>query len=243
MHETSRGVFDAFLSWGWSDGPRVVPLGFHREPVVRRTQSDLLVVLGPITRQTDSLSTLDASRIVDLRRFITDFVALLPHHIRERVVVRPKIGGKGKPARLDTHAAATLFAGLPLSDPSQDLVEAMSRCRVMVVTSPQTTFAVSASGEIPTIAAWPDGWLVSTDAIRAMLESYRRAGALVVTAQELAARICQIWNDPVGWWTHSSVTDVRLVHHELLARATDDLPRSMARSVLQRASATNSTVS
>jgi putative transferase (TIGR04331 family) len=85
-------------------------------------------------------------------------------------------------------------------DSSETLENAMSKSKILVHTTPQTTYLEAFCANHPSICYWnPDSNLIRTD-LYPYFEALEEAGILHFSPESAANKLNQISNDPFTWW-------------------------------------------
>ncbi len=137
-------IIDKFLSWG--------KIGVESNMVPTCVQSisesfkpskngDVLVVLGPITRNSDIYGMLGVQSNSNYFKFLDEFLSLLSDEVRSQTIVRPKSASQArKPARVSSGQAKNIFSTQTKIDGGEvGLNQRLKSCRLAVVTYNETT--------------------------------------------------------------------------------------------------------
>ena len=152
-------VVDRFLSWGWSDDSKIVTptcVQSHHEIFKPNRNGGVLIVLGPITRNSDIYGMLgvqsNSAYLDNLKKLVT----LLPESIRNQTMIRPKNASSiGKPARVSGQQIFKIFDGaVEIDFGSVGLSETLSGNRMSVVTYNETTVPNNLMAGYPMIIFW-----------------------------------------------------------------------------------------
>ena len=203
-------VIDKFLSWG--------KIGFDSKVAPACVQSisesfkpskygDLIVVLGPITRNSDIYGMLGVQSNSSYFKFLDKFLFLLSDEVRSQTIVRPKSASQvRKPARVSSGQAKDIFSTHTKIDGGDvGLNQRLKSCRLAVVTYNETTIPTNMMNEFPTIALWDPKYVRLNSQAEIVYHQMHEAKILFYSPQLAAEHITQIWSDVEGWWNSAQV--------------------------------------
>ena len=208
--EYESSVIDKFLSWG--------KIGFESNVAPACVQSisesfkpskdgDALVVLGPITRNSDIYGMLGVQSNSTYFKFLDEFLSLLSDEVRSQTIVRPKSASQvRKPARVSSGQARDIFSTHMRIDGGEvGLNQSLKSCRLAVVTYNETTIPTNMMNEFPTIALWDPKYVRLNSQAEIVYHQMHEAKILFYSPQLAAEHITQIWSDVEGWWNSPQV--------------------------------------
>ena len=208
--EYEASVVDKFLSWG--------KIGFESNVAPACVQSiseifkpskdgDLLVVLGPITRNSDIYGMLGVQSNSTCFRFLDEFVFSLSDEVRSQTIVRPKSASQvRKPARVSSGQVKDIFSTHTKIDGGEvGLNQRLKSCRLAVVTYNETTIPTNIMNGFPTIALWDPKYVRLNSQAEIVYHQMHEAKILFYSPQLAAEHITQIWPDVEGWWNSAQV--------------------------------------
>jgi putative transferase (TIGR04331 family) len=203
-------VIDKFLSWG--------KIGFESKVAPACVQSiseifkpnkdgDVLVVLGPITRNSDIYGILGVQSNSTYFKFLDKFLFSLSDEVRSQTIVRPKSASQvRKPARVSSSQAKDIFSRHTKIDGGDvGLNQRLKSCRLAVVTYNETTIPTNMMNEFPTIALWDPKYVRLNSQAEIVYHQMHEAKILFYSPQLAAEHITQIWSDVEGWWNSAQV--------------------------------------
>lgn len=89
------------------------------------------------------------------------------------------------------------------------LTPQMLACRLLVLDHHGTTMLEALAANVPTVLYWTrEAWPLTPES-EALLDVLARAGIWHATAEEAAAKVNQVWEDPATWWRSTAVQDAR----------------------------------
>ncbi len=208
--EYESSVIDKFLSWG--------KIGFESNVAPACVQSisesfksskdgDVLVVLGPITRNSDIYGMLGVQSNSTYFKFLDEFLSLLSDEVRSQTIVRPKSASQvRKPARVSSGQAKDIFSTYTKIDGGEvGLNQRLKSCRLAVVTYNETTIPTNMMNGFPTIALWDPKYVRLNPQAEIVYHQMHEAKILFYSSQLAAEHITQIWSDVEGWWNSGQV--------------------------------------
>jgi len=203
-------VVDKFLSWGEiSFDSKVAPACVQSisESFKPSKYGDLIVVLGPITRNSDIYGMLGVQSNSTYFKFLDTFLSLLSDEVRSQTIVRPKSASQvRKPARVSSSQAKDIFSRHTKIDGGDvGLNQRLKSCRLAVVTYNETTIPTNMMNGFPTIALWDPKYVRLNSQAEMVYHQMHEAKILFYLPQLAAEHITQIWPDVEGWWNSAQV--------------------------------------
>ncbi len=214
---------DRFMSWGWSDDSKIVKptcVQSHHEKFKPNRNGGVLIVLGPITRNSDIYGMLgvqsNSAYLDNLKKLVT----LLPESIRRQTMIRPKNASSiGKPARVSGQQISEILGGaVEIDFGSVGLNEILSTSRMSVVTYNETTVPNNLMAGYPTIFFWDAKYEQLNWRANIFYEQLLSAKILHYTPESAAQHIADIWEHVDLWWTSEEVLQARETFCENFAR-------------------------
>jgi putative transferase (TIGR04331 family) len=208
--EYESSVVDKFLSWGEiSFDSKVAPACVQSisESFKPSKNGDLIVVLGPITRNSDIYGMLGVQSNSTYFRFLDEFVFSLSDEVRSQTIVRPKSASQvRKPARVSSGQAKNIFSTHTKIDGGEvGLNQRLKSCRLAVVTYNETTIPTNIMNGFPTIALWDPKYVRLNSQAELVYHQMHETKILFYSPQLAAEHITQIWSDVEGWWNSPQV--------------------------------------
>jgi putative transferase (TIGR04331 family) len=208
--EYELSVIDKFLSWGKiSREAKVAPACVQSisESFNPSKDGDLLVVLGPITRNSDIYGMLGVQSNSTYFKFLDKFLSLLSDEILSLTIVRPKSASQvRKPARVSSSQTKDIFSTHTNIDGGEvGLNQRLKSCRLAVVTYNETTIPTNMMNGFPTIALWDPKYVRLNSQAEIVYNQMHDAKILFYSPQLAAEHITQIWSDVEGWWNSAQV--------------------------------------
>ena len=211
------------MSWGWSDDSKIVTptcVQSHHEIFKPNRNGGVLIVLGPITRNSDIYGMLgvqsNSAYLDNLKKLVT----LLPESIRNQTMIRPKNASSiGKPARVSGQQIFKIFDGaVEIDFGSVGLSETLSGNRMSVVTYNETTVPNNLMAGYPMIIFWDAKYEQLKLHANIFYEQLLSAKILHHTPESAAQHIADIWENVDLWWTSEEVLQARETFCENFAR-------------------------
>ena len=214
---------DRFISWGWSDDSKIVMptcVQTHHKKFKPTSNGGLLIVLGPITRNSDIYGILGVQSNSTYLDNLNKLIVLLPETIRKQTTIRPKRASSvGKPARVSGQQIFEILGGAVEVDfGSVGLNETLCRNRISIVTYNETTVPNNVMAGYPTIIFWdPKHEQLNLRASK-FYEQLLVAKILHHSPESAARHLVDIWEDIDAWWTSEEVLQARETFCENFAR-------------------------
>ena len=215
---------DRFLSWGWTDIFKrvVVPTCVQspQEKFSPKKTGGLLVVLGPVTRNSDVYQMLGAQSNSSYLDYLKVLINLLPEYILEKTQVRPKNASAiSKPARASAQQVSELLGNLiEIDTGGLSLSAKQSQNRLSIVTYNETTIPTNLLAGYPTVAVWDPKYVRLTSLAKNIYEELLVSKILHHSPESAAQHLVDVWDDVDAWWTSKLVLQARETFCENFAR-------------------------
>ncbi|MFZ9648229.1 MAG: LIC12162 family transferase [Ilumatobacteraceae bacterium] len=213
--EYELAVVDKFLSWARvSDrkNTEACCVQVQLEEPTPANDGNLLVVLGPVTRNSDIYGMLVVQSNSNYFKLLADFVRALPNHVLTQTLVRPKNASvTRKPARVGADQILNIFdRNIEIDFGGQSLNQRLAKSRLAVVTYNETTIPTNLMANFPTVALWDPNYVRLNDRAAAVYEELLKAKILFHSPTDAAKHISAIWSDVDSWWNSEIVQTARL---------------------------------
>ena len=203
-------VVDKFLSWSKNCfEPKIVSACVQSvsESFEPNQKGNLLVVLGPITRNSDIYGMLGVQSNSDYFKLLDKFVSSLSSEVRAQTIVRPKSASQTrKPARVSSDQVVNIFStSVDIDDGGVGLNQRLMSSRLAVVTYNETTIPTNMMFGFPTIALWDPKYVRLNTQAEEIYHKMLEAKILFYSPQLAAEHITRIWSDVENWWNSPQV--------------------------------------
>ena len=207
-------VVDKFMSWGkYKTEKNIAPTCIQSisERFSSNQHGTLLVVLGPITRNSDIFGMLGVQSNGSYFKLLNDFICGLSSDIRAQTIVRPKSASQvRKPARVSSDQVSNIFSiPVTIDHGGADLNQRLIDSRLAVVTYNETTIPMNMMFGFPTIALWDPKYVRLNKQAEAVYHQMFEAKILFHSPQLAAEHITEIWSDIETWWNSPQVRQAR----------------------------------
>ncbi len=213
--EYELAVVDKFFSWARVSNRKNTEaccVQVQLEEPTPANDGNLLVVLGPVTRNSDIYGMLVVQSNSNYFKLLADFVRALPNHVLTQTLVRPKNASvTRKPARVGADQILNIFdRNIEIDFGGQSLNQRLAKSRLAVVTYNETTIPTNLMANFPTIALWDPNYVRLNDRAAAVYEELLKAKILFHSPTDAAQHISAIWSDVDSWWNSEIVQTARL---------------------------------
>ena len=213
--EYELAVVDKFFSWARVSNRKNTEaccVQVQLEEPTPANDGNLLVVLGPVTRNSDIYGMLVVQSNSNYFKLLADFVRALPNHVLTQTLVRPKNASvTRKPARVGADQILNIFdRNIEIDFGGQSLNQRLAKSRLAVVTYNETTIPTNLMANFPTIALWDPNYVRLNDRAAAVYEELLNAKILFHSPTDAAQHISEIWSDVDSWWNSEIVQSARL---------------------------------
>ena len=208
--EYELSVVDKFLSWGKNSfEPKITPTCVQSvsESFEPNQNGNLLVVLGPITRNSDIYGMLGVQSNSTYFKFLDELISSLSGEVRAQTIVRPKSASQvRKPARVSSDQVENIFSmPIDIDHGEIGLNQRLMSSRLAVVTYNETTIPTNMMFGFPTIALWDPKYVRLNTQAEETYHKMHEAKILFYSPQLAAEHITRIWSDVEGWWNSPEV--------------------------------------
>ena len=208
--EYELSVVDKFLSWGKYQNEKIITSACVQsvsESFEPNQKGNLLVVLGPITRNSDIYGMLGVQSNSDYFKFLDELVSSLSGEVRAQTIVRPKSASQTrKPARVSSDQVVNIFStSVDIDDGGVGLNQRLMSSRLAVVTYNETTIPTNMMFGFPTIALWDPKYVRLNIQAEEIYHKMYEAKILFYSPQLAAEHITRIWSDVENWWNSPQV--------------------------------------
>ncbi|MFZ9165864.1 MAG: hypothetical protein ACO22N_07330, partial [Ilumatobacteraceae bacterium] len=213
--EYELAVVDKFFSWARVSNRKNTEaccVQVQLEEPTPANDGNLLVVLGPVTRNSDIYGMLVVQSNSNYFKLLADFVRALPNHVLTQTLVRPKNASvTRKPARVGADQILNIFdRNIEIDFGGQSLNQRFAKSRLAVVTYNETTIPTNLMANFPTVALWDPNYVRLNDRAAAVYEELLKAKILFHSPTDAAQHISEIWSDVDSWWNSEIVQSARL---------------------------------
>jgi putative transferase (TIGR04331 family) len=102
------------------------------------------------------------------------------------------------------------------------LFDQLNQSRLCIVTNNATVYLENFSANFPTILFWNPKYIEVRDSVKPYFDDLRRVGVLHDTPESAAAKVNDVYNDPISWWKSSEIQEVKNKFCLQFARSSDD---------------------
>ena len=212
QHEIS--VCDYYFSWGWekSDQPKVIPISSGQlaglMPEIKPDPEGMIIWLGTaVTRYSSQLVSVPMGRqMLDYLNFQQRFAQAVSPSVHRLLVRRlfPMNYDWDEELRwkeMDPHL--TIYKG------NKSMYQQLNESRLCIGTYNSTTHLETLSRNFPTITYYDPKFNELRELAKPYFEDLRQAGILHETPESAAAKVNEVYMDPLSWWNSAEVQDVK----------------------------------
>jgi len=215
LEEHQIRISDTFLTWGWMsdkhENTRPLPaasLNLVREQAKPSSCGRILLVEMALSRYSFIPQFLCGTPS-GFMHYLKDqfrFVECLSRESRALLTVRLYSGDYLWSQR---ERWEDRFSGVQCSDGKNPILEELLRSRLAVCTYNATTFIETFVANYPTVLFWhPERWEVRPAAVP-YYNSLRNAGILHDSPESAAAKVDEVADEPMVWWSQPRVQDAK----------------------------------
>ena len=216
-------VVDGFLSWGWSsDSEVIVPtcVQSHQQDFKPNKTGGLLIVLGPLTRNSDIYGMLGVQSNSSYLNNIELIISNLPSKVLDQTQVRPKnASSTNKPARVSGQQISQILGnGVEIDFGTHSLNLTQSQNRLSIVTYNETTIPTNLMAGYPTIVFWDPKYEKLDSTAQQIHDRLFETKILHYSGETVAQHVDEIWDDIDSWWQSPETTKARNLYCNYFAR-------------------------
>ena len=216
-------VVDGFLSWGWSsDSEVIVPtcVQSHQQDFKPNKTGGLLIVLGPLTRNSDIYGMLGVQSNSSYLNNIELIISNLPSKVLDQTQVRPKnASSTNKPARVSGQQISQILGNdVEIDFGTHSLNLTQSQNRLSIVTYNETTIPTNLMAGYPTIVFWDPRYEKLNSTAQKIHDRLFETQILHYSAETVAMHVGEFWDDIDSWWQSPETTKARNLYCNYFAR-------------------------
>jgi len=205
-----RVASDAFLTWGWTEGPKEVPSFIFKtaglKPPKRLPHGRLLLIQLHPEHRFGPQDLYFESGIY--QRYQFEFVDALPAAIRDQLTVRLH------PAHVgfswdDEKRWRDRYPELRIEGGAARVDQLIAQSRLVVHSYDSSGILELLSLDSPVMCFWPRGLAHLLPHTKPHYESLQRCGILADSPEQLASWVAERWDDIDGWWASAAVQAAR----------------------------------
>lgn len=212
-------ISDVFYSWGWTSKenlnkakPLPNPRLSHQLPKDALSNLNrhktILFVGTSYPRYTIYLSSAPVnSQFNDYLCMREEFARSLPAEYRSFLLFRlyPYDFGHFESDRLKEE-----FPNLRFDNHRLSFAKQLLKTRIAIIDHPMSSYLEALSYNFPCLLFWnPDYWEVREEAVP-FFDRLRKAGILFDTAESAAAKLAEVYDEPLHWWLSKEVQSARI---------------------------------
>ena len=204
-------IFDKYFSWGWKpeDQPKAIPLSSGKlagiKKKIRVDPKGGILWLG-LSRTRYSYMMMTVPRMPDYLKEQERFVAAISPEARRLLSMRcnPIDLGWNEVKRL-----ADVFPSLKVYRGKKPMFFDLNRSRLCISTYNSTTYLETFAANYPTLLFWDP----EQNELRSLAQPYfddlRRSGIFHESPESAAAKVNEIYQDPLSWWMSPEVQEAK----------------------------------
>jgi len=226
---------DKFLTWGWTDSLQQHMLAFIFKTVSQKEKTHdsnggLLLIEDMTYHRLDSWD-----RPHEFKSYFADqivFIEKLQNIPRQALTIRLHHSYRYfKSSEVDRWRDFDCSLKIDTGDkPIQKLV---SQSRLIIHSYDSTGILETLSQNIPTLAFWQNNLDHLRDSAKPYYQLLVDAGIVHLTAESVAAKVNEVWDDVEGWWAQSAIQEARKQFCDRYARVSQN-PVSDLKKLLQK---------
>lgn len=218
-------IYDRFYTWGWqADGEqKTVPLSAGKFAQVQRTlapdsRGNILWVAMSMPRYSYWMYSVPIGpQMLDYINEQYRFAQSISPEVHELLLLRlyPHEYGWNESERwTDMDTKLKLYKG------TKYIYQQLNESRLFIGTYNATTYLETFSSNFPTILFWnPNHWELRQSA-KPYFDMLRMVGILHDTPESAAAKVNEIYKNPLGWWNQAEIQDARVRFNQQFARTS-----------------------
>jgi len=213
---------DKFLTWGWTDNmhqhtPTFIFLTVGRKSNSYSTKGGLLLIED---MYYDRVDTWD--RCAEHSKYFKDqllFTNLLKKDCLSKLIVRLHATFKyNNPSeKIQWH---DFNRDIKIDIGCQSITDMIKKSRLIVHGYDSTGILETLSLNIPTLAFWQNDFDHLRESAKPYYQLLLDSGIVHTSAESLANKVNEVWDNVDAWWGQSKVQDARLIFCERYARTT-----------------------
>ena len=224
-HETK--LADQYYTWGWDDPnqPKIIPMPsgqlakvkklIHSDPYGRILWLGKSLPRYSLHLSSAPMSSLFLDYIKDQERFLRAVSTEVQKLLLLRLFLHD-FGWQEDLRLTDFDSSIRPYFG------SKTMFEQLNESRLCVGTCNSTTDLETLSANFPTITFWnPEHWELRKSA-RSYFDDLLQVGICHKTPESAAAKVNEVYKDPLSWWMSTEVQDARKRFCNRFARTSEN---------------------
>lgn len=201
---------DKFFSWGWNNHnySHILPVSTINlnQHIRYNPKGDILITLMALPRYSYHIMTMPiANQILDYFNNQMSYLHLIPENIKKIIKLRTHpqdYGWNIKKRFLDEGFESLIDTD---QNSTKSFYTRLSECRLCIATYNATTFLETFVANYPTLLYWDPQYWELRDEAQPYFDLLHEAGILHYTPESLSAKLIEIYEDPLSWWSQQKI--------------------------------------
>jgi putative transferase (TIGR04331 family) len=220
-------ISDKYFTWGWADGtkskeisvPAAQLLGVKHQ-IKANPRGDILWSFTSVPRYSYWLCSFPLGP--HFIHYLADqelFARAVSPEVQKLLTLRldPNVYGWGEEERwFDINPSLKTYRG------RKTFFQQLSESRLSISTYNSTTLLETLVANFPTIIFWNPEYFELRSSAERYYNDLRKAGILHDTPESAAAKVSEIYEDPMSWWMSTEVQTIKNEFCQRYARTSDD---------------------
>ena len=203
-------ISDKFISWGWSDSRKVIPL-----PSVKLSRFKLnlnpdgkVLVLLPSYQKYFYHSTSMPIAGQCLKHFDEQLMVL--KYLKEHIIndYRFRLGRRGDAWDIELRLKDSGLGDL-IDNRAKSFVNSANKSRLIIHTDHSTSLLETMAANFPSLIFWNPKYYELSDEAKPYFDAFYKIGIMHYDPKSLAKKLNDIYKDTNAWWNQSEIQNVR----------------------------------
>jgi putative transferase (TIGR04331 family) len=211
-------IYDRYYTWGWKSDTsmnikpmpslKLSKIKDNKEEIYPIKNGKILMVMANFPRYHYHMYSIPfaATGMTQYYNFQFAFCKTLPDEIKKRILVRlfgHDYDWSQNERWKHEHPDIECYMG------KKTLLKQLKECCLCIVTYNATSLLETFSLNFPTLLLWdPKHWELRPSA-QPYYKKLHKAGILYYTPESAAARVSEIYQDPISWWWQSEIQNAK----------------------------------
>lgn len=217
LEEHEVAIADKFFSWGWTRRKynNVYPMPAIKllEMASHNPNGDILMPLLDTPRYSSFFIASEATstQILDYLEDQEKFLSLVPNGIKKHIKLRLATASDVSGWNLEDRLCDKGFGGQidSVENSNKRFIKRLSECRLCIATYNATTFLETFSNNFPTLLFWNERHCALNKEAKPYFDKLHRVGILHYDEKSLAAKVGEIYQNPMRWWECENIQQTK----------------------------------
>ena len=224
---------DKFLTWGWNKSPKYLPTFIFKTLGKSNNYNAKGGLLLVEKSQEPRVETWDTySEYLKYFKDQKKFVNLLADEPKQKLLIR--LSSSAVNLKLNENSRWLDFnKSLKIDNGKVAIQNLVAKSRLVVSSYDSTVMLEMLSQNIPTLAFWQNNFDHLREKVRPEYQMLVDAGIVHLSAESVAGKVNEIWNNVDEWWSQSNVQHAKNEFCDIYARNCENPSKKIASILIE----------